>query len=108
MARSLLIGEPLGGDFVVATAHFESLVFARKRKSQMNETFEILKISGIPNTIIVGDFNFDAKVTAEELVITDSGMEDIVHEFHGKDAFTMLKTKIFPLWRPDKVVCLKN
>jgi len=35
MGRSLLLAEPLGGDFVVATAHFESLYFPDKRKSQM-------------------------------------------------------------------------
>ncbi len=62
MSRSLLIGEPLGNDFVVATAHFESLGFPRKRKSQMNESFEILKATGIPNTITVGDYNFDSRV----------------------------------------------
>ena len=39
MSRSLLIGEPLGADFAVATAHFESLGFPSKRKSQMNESF---------------------------------------------------------------------
>lgn len=71
MGRSLLIAEPLNADFIVATAHFESLNSAEKRKSQMNESFNILKNSGIQNLIIVGDYNFDSKVTEEEKVITE-------------------------------------
>ena len=89
MSRSLLIGEPLGNDFAVTTAHFESLGFPKKRKSQMDESFEILKASGVPNTITVGDYNFDSRTKEEESVLTDSGMEDVVHTFHSRDAFTM-------------------
>lgn len=37
----------------------------------MNESFNILKNSGIQNLIIVGDYNFDSKVTEEEKVITE-------------------------------------
>ena len=35
MDRSLLIAEPIGANFVVATAHFESLNSAAARASQM-------------------------------------------------------------------------
>ncbi len=49
----------------------------------MNESFEILKTAGIPNTITVGDYNFDSKTLEEEVVLTDAGMTDIVHLFHN-------------------------
>lgn len=63
MARSLLLAEPLNGDFVVATAHFESMApFAGKRRDQMHEAFKIIKQSSIENAIIVGDYNFDSKM----------------------------------------------
>jgi len=79
MGRYLLIAEPFGGNFVVSTAHFESLNFAEKRASQMNETFEILKNSGVLNTITLGDYNFDSKNEEEEKPIKNAGMVDIVH-----------------------------
>lgn len=90
MSRSLLIGEPLGNDFAVATAHFESLGFPKKRKSQMGESFEILKTSGLTNTITVGDYNFDSRTQEEESVLTDLRMRDVVHDFYPREAFTML------------------
>ena len=58
-----------------------------------------------PNSVIVGDYNFDSSWKAEESVITDNGFEDIVHKFIDCKKETMLKTPRFPAWRPDKIVC---
>ena len=69
MGRSLLLAEVINKDLIVATAHFESLNNAKCRESQMNETFDIIKRSGIKNSIVVGDYNFCSSWTSEESVL---------------------------------------
>ena len=71
----------------------------------MNEAFKIIKESGVENAIIVGDYNFDSKMREEEKVISESNMRDIVHDFFDETSFSMMKTKRFSAWRPDKMVC---
>ena len=81
MARSLLIAEVINRDILVCTAHFESLDNANIRKTQMEESFKIVKESEIKNVFVVGDYNFDSTWKQEEDVITNHGMKDIVSNF---------------------------
>ena len=81
MARSLLIAEVINRDILVCTAHFESLDNAKIRKTQMEESFKIVKESEIKNVFVVGDYNFDSTWKQEEDVITNHGMKDIVSNF---------------------------
>ena len=37
-------------------------------------------------------------------MLTDAGFRDAMHDFFGKKEPTMLKSKRFKAWRPDKVV----
>lgn len=60
MGRHLLLAEVCNSDLIIATSHFESLDNPDDRASQMQETFDLLKKSGVKNTIVVGDFNFDS------------------------------------------------
>jgi|LakMenEpi03Aug12_release.lakeMendotaPanAssembly.Ray.scaffolds.fasta_scaffold4584324_1 hypothetical protein len=48
----------------------------------MNDTFKLIKDSGVSNAIVVGDFNFDSTWLQEEAVITSNGMKDVVHDFY--------------------------
>lgn len=54
--------------------------------------------------MVVGDFNFHSTTKKEEAVLTDSGFRDIMHDHCAKTEPTMLKSKRFRAWRPDKVV----
>ena len=58
----------------------------------MTEAFEIMKRSGTPNFIVVGDYNFDSTWKEEEAVITENGMRDVVHDFYDQKAYTMRKS----------------
>ena len=60
MGRTLLMAEIINRDTIIATAHFESLDNPTIRKHQMEEAFNLIKHSGMRNTVIVGDYNFDS------------------------------------------------
>lgn len=59
----------------------------------MEETFNLIKHSGIRNTVIVGDFNFDSTWKKEEDIIQNNEMKDVVKKFHDPDVYTMRKTR---------------
>jgi hypothetical protein len=48
----------------------------------MEETFNLIKHSGVRNTVIVGDFNFDSNWKKEEDIIQNNEMKDVVKKFH--------------------------
>jgi hypothetical protein len=48
----------------------------------MEETFNLIKHSGVRNTVIVGDFNFDSTWKKEEDIIQNNEMKDVVKKFH--------------------------
>ena len=77
MGRSLIVAEPsLPVNFLVATAHFESLDSAKYRKEQMEVTFNLLQKAQEDRknlSILVGDFNFDSSWKHEETIITSNG-----------------------------------
>ena len=102
MGRSLILAE--FQDLIVATSHFESLDNAGSRNSQMTETFDLLRKSGVTNVVVAGDYNFDTTYAKEEAVLGQHGMKDIVNQFCGVDSFSMYKSPKFPAWRPDKIV----
>ena len=110
MGRSLLLAEaPLPINLIVSTSHFESLGFsAEVRKDQMTTTFDLLKRAQgdrfKSHSVVVGDFNFHSTYKKEEAVLTDNGFRDAMHDFVSRDEPTMLKSKKFRAWRPDKVV----
>ena len=111
MGRSLLLAEaPFPVNLIVATSHFESLGFsAEVRKDQMKTTFDLLKkaqsSAELSNRcVVVGDFNFHSTSKKEEAVLTDNGFRDAMHSFVDQKEPTMLKSKRFRAWRPDKVV----
>ena len=56
------------------------------------------------HSVVVGDFNFHSTTKKEESVLTDAGFRDTMHDFVERQEPTMLKSKRFRAWRPDKVV----
>ena len=58
----------------------------------MEEAFNLIKHSGVRNTVIVGDFNFDSTWKKEEEVLLNNEMKDVVKKFHDAKAYTMRKT----------------
>ena len=74
----------------------------------MKVTFDLLKKAQGENLrnrcVVVGDFNFHSTSKKEEQVLTDNGFKDAMHDFVPASEPTMLKSKRFRAWRPDKVV----
>ena len=93
MGRTLLMAEIINRDTIIATAHFESLDNPSIRKIQMEEAFNLIKHSGVRNTVIVGDFNFDSTWKQEEEILQNNEMKDVVKKFHDVKAYTMRKTR---------------
>ena len=111
MGRTLLLAEaPLPVNLIVATSHFESLGFsANERKNQLKVTFDLLKMAQngdefANHSVLVGDFNFHSTSKKEEENLTENGFRDVMHDFFAASEPTMLKSKKFRAWRPDKVV----
>ena len=58
----------------------------------------------VNHSVLVGDFNFHSTTKKEEANLTDNGFRDAMHDFFDQKEPTMLKSKRFRAWRPDKVV----
>lgn len=112
MGRKLLIAEtfylknneifPL----LVGTSHFESLNNAPFRKIQLEDSFNILNTS--KTSLLMGDFNFDPSWEQEQKVLdisySDSFQVWKEHNSLDIEGFTMPKNKMFPAWRPDRIL----
>ena len=74
----------------------------------MNVTFDLLKKAQGEkfknHSVVVGDFNFHSTTKKEEEILTNNGFRDVMHDFFDNKEPTMLKSKKFRAWRPDKVV----
>ena len=108
MNRSLLIAEPIGGvngqPLLVATAHLESLNNSELRMNQLQMSIDILSRT-CKNNLMMGDFNFHSTWKDQQAVIHENGYSDVYLDLKGGDeTFTMLKTKRYDGWRPDKVI----
>ena len=74
----------------------------------MKVTFDLLKKAQGDryrnHCVVVGDFNFHSTTKKEEAVLIENGFRDVMHDFVNTSEPTMLKSKRFKAWRPDKVV----
>jgi tyrosyl-DNA phosphodiesterase 2 len=92
---------------IISTAHLESMNNYDLRKTQLLSSFEILENYSL--AFFMGDFNFSSD-WKEQAFIEDSGFSDswdIYRKFNGlyeMDGVTMLKSKHFPAWRPDRLL----
>ena len=107
MGRGFLLAEYLLPNcikFYVATSHFESL-FQREdianRRAQIKDVFNLLKDE--PNSIVVGDFNFDDPAEYKRNVIDNRFVDKAI----GINQ-TMLATKRYKGWQPDKICIPEN
>ena len=95
----------------VGTSHFESLDIPASVENRKNQFADICGdiLKDQPNSIILGDFNFDNQKEYEQN-ITAHGFVDIIKEKFQtllqdeKFDFTMHKSPRFPSWRPDKII----
>ncbi|CDW71412.1 UNKNOWN [Stylonychia lemnae] len=111
MNRTLLVAEPIGGlngePLLIATAHLESgSIYGQIRKKQLQLCLDQIKIS--PNTIMMGDFNFDSTYDDQQAIIIENGFTDVFLDLNeGVEQESMLKNKHYTPWRPDKVISQK-
>lgn len=92
-----------GVPITIATTHLESLEQNQKQRTYQIETScSVLK--EFPHKILCGDFNFGDK-SPEEFCIKsweDSWMAQCQNS--EEDSFTMPDFKVFPAWRPDRIL----
>jgi tyrosyl-DNA phosphodiesterase 2 len=91
---------------IIGTTHLESLDNSLIRIHQLKCCFELFNTSNI--SFLMGDFNFDPSYNEQSKM--DSTYIDtwsVYRDSNGleeKDGVTMLATKYFPAWRPDRLI----
>jgi len=118
MNRNLVIGELKVKEFernkniVFASSHYESLENEDLRKTQLENSFEVL--NSFSNSLLVGDFNIDDKLQASEIKNIDLKYYDSWliwknrNNLAEEDGYTYYEDKSEPAQRIDRIMLNKD
>lgn len=118
MMRNLVIGEvkvkklEKNPSVVFSSSHLESLENVDLRKTQLENSFEVL--NWFKNSLLVGDFNIDDKLQAEEMKNIDPKFNDSWLLWRKKfslseeDGYTYYEDKSEPPQRIDRIIFSKD